>query len=175
MRINNENTVKSVCEDMKILGGKEIFLKNASGSDGYSLQSMPFVPIYKLAMPSAESVSLNGLLKTSFVSKLFPLKGSHLTLLFFSVLPLAPPTQHLGMTMSLFSPSFPCSNNRKWPYLGIAREFQRLQNRKVMEDLNNRHFKCISSEKAQATTHFLGILTRSVLLRFPFFSGSSFW
>lgn len=39
MRINNESAVKSVCEDMKILGGKEISLKNPSRSDGCSLQS----------------------------------------------------------------------------------------------------------------------------------------
>lgn len=99
---------------MKILGGKEIFLKNTSGSDGYSLQSMPFVPIYKLAMPSAEPVSLNGLLKTSFVSKLFLLKGSHLTLLFFLYhYPWLHPCIHLGITVTLFSPSFPCSYDRK--------------------------------------------------------------
>lgn len=145
MRINNENAIKSVCEDMKILGGKEIFLKNPSGSDGCSLQSVPFVLIYKLAVPSAEPVSLNGLLKTSFVSKVFLLKGLHLILLFFLYYPWLHPCTHLGITMSLFSSSSPCSYDRKWPYLDIAREFQRLQNRKVMEDLNNRHFKRISS------------------------------
>lgn len=98
---------------MKILEGKEIFLKNTSGSDGYSLQSVPFVLIYKLVMPSAEPVSLNGLLKTSFVSKVFLLKGSHLTLLFFLYYPWLHPRTLLGITMSLFSPSFPCSYDRK--------------------------------------------------------------